>query len=200
MSGAAPEDTMGGDRVNVFARVRPLGSARAESDSEAVRLDGDTNITVDDIEGAINESLRGSSGASLGDALKASAQRKTFEFDGVFGGESEQAEVFKEVGLPVVDAVLAGYHGCVFAYGQTGSGKTYSLLHGGSAAQSFQDSGLLPRLAATLYVKAARDVAHDYTVFASQRVTGVRHVGGIHGNTKGPRGGRARRAHVDESL
>ncbi|KAH8049169.1 hypothetical protein JL721_11770 [Aureococcus anophagefferens] len=157
---------MGGDRVNVFARVRPLGSARAESDSEAVRLDGDTNITVDDIEGAINESLRGSSGASLGDALKASAQRKTFEFDGVFGGESEQAEVFKEVGLPVVDAVLAGYHGCVFAYGQTGSGKTYSLLHGGSAAQSFQDSGLLPRLAATLYVKAARDVAHDYTVEA----------------------------------
>ncbi|KAH8060052.1 hypothetical protein JL722_5009 [Aureococcus anophagefferens] len=157
---------MGGDRVNVFARVRPLGSARAESDSEAVRLDGDTNITVDDIEGAINESLRGSSGASLGDALKASAQRKTFEFDGVFGGESEQAEVFKEVGLPVVDAVLAGYHGCVFAYGQTGSGKTYSLLHGGSAAQSFQDSGLLPRLAATLYVKAARDVSHDYTVEA----------------------------------
>ena len=44
---------MGGDRVNVFARVRPLGSARAESDSEAVRLDGDTTITVDDIEGAI---------------------------------------------------------------------------------------------------------------------------------------------------
>ncbi|KAH8094971.1 hypothetical protein JL720_2239 [Aureococcus anophagefferens] len=132
---------MGGDRVNVFARVRPLGSARAESDSEAVRLDGDTNIT-------------------------ASAQRKTFEFDGVFGGESEQAEVFKEVGLPVVDAVLAGYHGCVFAYGQTGSGKTYSLLHGGSAAHSFQDSGLLPRLAATLYVKAARDVSHDYTVEA----------------------------------
>ncbi|KAH8065367.1 hypothetical protein JL720_12782 [Aureococcus anophagefferens] len=143
-----------------------MGRARAESDSEAVRLDGDTNITVDDIEGAINESLRGSSGASLGDALKASAQRKTFEFDGVFGGESEQAEVFKEVGLPVVDAVLAGYHGCVFAYGQTGSGKTYSLLHGGSAAHSFQDSGLLPRLAATLYVKAARDVSHDYTVEA----------------------------------
>ncbi|KAH8044730.1 hypothetical protein JL720_16996 [Aureococcus anophagefferens] len=152
---------MGGDRVNVFARVRPW-AARAPSDSEAVRLDGDTNITVDDIEGAINESLRGSSGASLGDALKASAQRKTFEFDGVFGGESEQAEVFKEVGLPVVGGA-GGYHGCVFAYGQAGSGKTYSLLHGGSAAHSFQDSGLLPRLAATLYVKAARDVSHDYT-------------------------------------
>ena len=155
-----------GDRVNVFARIRPMGSARAESDCEAVKVESETKVSVDDIEGAITESLRGSRSSSLGDTLKGAAQRKSFEFDGVLGGESSQAEVFQEVGLPVVQAVLGGYHGCIFAYGQTGSGKTYSLLHGGSAARDFEDTGLLPRLVATLFVRASMDAGHLYTVEA----------------------------------
>ena len=146
------------ERVRVFARLRPAGSGRAESAVEAVRCEGERGVVVDDLEAAVTASL----GSSLGSA--AEKHRKAFEFDGCFGGASTQAEVFAEVGAPVVASVLAGYHGCVFAYGQTGSGKTHSLLHGGTAAAGFADSGLLPRLAANLFVRAAMDAGNAYSV------------------------------------
>lgn len=51
---------------------------------------------------------------------------KRFTLDKVFGPESRQADVYREVG-PLVEAVLEGYKVCVFAYGQTGSGKTHTM-------------------------------------------------------------------------
>ena len=67
-------------------------------------------------------------------------------------------------GAPVVRAVLQGYHGCIFAYGQTGSGKTFSLLNAGTAQKNFEDAGLLPRLVATLYVRAGPGRRDQYAV------------------------------------
>lgn len=151
---------MSGDRVRVYARLRPLGASREEFGGAAVRCSGESSVAVDDLEGAVNESLRNS--VQGGVAQQAATRR--FDFDGSFGGDSSQADVFADVGAPVVRAVLQGYHGCIFAYGQTGSGKTFSLLNGGTAAKNFEDSGLLPRLVATLYVRAGADAAHVYAV------------------------------------
>ena len=37
-------------------------------------------------------------------------------------------QVYKALGVDVVDSGYEGYNACVFAYGQTGSGKTYTMM------------------------------------------------------------------------
>ena len=37
-------------------------------------------------------------------------------------------QVYKSLGVDVVDSGYEGYNACVFAYGQTGSGKTYTMM------------------------------------------------------------------------
>lgn len=50
----------------------------------------------------------------------------SYEFDKVFGFDSQQADIYDEVdGL--VQSALDGYKVSIFAYGQTGSGKTYTM-------------------------------------------------------------------------
>ena len=50
-----------------------------------------------------------------------------FGFDRVFAPQTTNANVFEEVGRPLVTSVLCGYNATLMAYGQTGSGKTFSL-------------------------------------------------------------------------
>lgn len=157
-------------RVNVFCRLRPFGE-RENSGFHAVRADEATGkVTVEDTEGAVENALRASfSSAKEASSFDGGARvcgSKSFEFDGVFDTNSTQAEVLNRVGLPVLNAVLQGYHGCIFAYGQTGSGKTFCLLNSGSSHDGHQEAGLLPRLVATLFVRARIDAAHVYAVEA----------------------------------
>lgn len=158
-------------RVNVFARLRPFAARENESFAAVSADEAKASISVEDAEGAMEQALRVSLGAQQQlnasfDGARLSGAKK-YEFDGVFDTESSQAEVFAGVGLPVLNAVLEGYHGCVFAYGQTGSGKTYTLLDSGSASDGHREAGLLPRLVATLFVRARMDAAHVYAVEAS---------------------------------
>ena len=37
-------------------------------------------------------------------------------------------QVYKDLGVDVVNNAYEGYNVCVFAYGQTGSGKTYTMM------------------------------------------------------------------------
>jgi kinesin family protein C2/C3 len=46
-------------------------------------------------------------------------KERSFEFDRVFGWESTQEQVYKEVS-PLITSVLDGFSGCLIAYGQTG--------------------------------------------------------------------------------
>ena len=50
-----------------------------------------------------------------------------FGFDYVYGDNTEQEQVFGDLGVPILDAALGGFNGTIFAYGQTGSGKTWSM-------------------------------------------------------------------------
>jgi len=141
------------NRVAVFARCRP-GIAREVGEGEFVRCPkGRNRVSVT----APGRGVSSMSGKELG------AKDRSFDFDGVFGAECGQEEVFAKVGQPVLDDVMRGYNGSILAYGQTGSGKTHTLLHDGEVS----DTGMLPRLAAGLFYKIARDRYHVYTVTLS---------------------------------
>ena len=54
-------------------------------------------------------------------------------------------QVYKCLGVDVVDSGYEGYNACVFAYGQTGSGKTYTMMG------NPDDVGLIPRICQDLF-------------------------------------------------
>ncbi|XP_074589647.1 kinesin-like protein KIN-12C [Curcuma longa] len=88
-----------------------------------------------------------SNSLSLGD--------RTFNFHSVLGPESTQEDVFKMVGIPLVNYSLAGFNTSIVSYGQTGSGKTYTMW--GPAGAIVDDGsinseqGIAPRLFKMLF-------------------------------------------------
>jgi kinesin family member 15 len=50
-----------------------------------------------------------------------------YTFDYVAEEETQQDQVFENVGQNLIDQCLHGYNGSIFAYGQTGSGKTHTI-------------------------------------------------------------------------
>lgn len=147
-------------RVHVYARVRPK-LEREVGDHTCVEAEEEANkckVRIQDAD-AVDKVLSGNSNAV------SKVTERDFEFDGVFGESSSQKEVYERVGKPVLRDVTRGYNGCIFAYGQTGSGKTFSLLHaGGQNGSDPSEAGLLPRLAASLFVHIGGDTGSTYKV------------------------------------
>ena len=56
-----------------------------------------------------------------------SKNHSSYSYDHVCDDGETQEEIFENVGVPVTDAFLEGYHGCLIAYGQTGAGKTFTM-------------------------------------------------------------------------
>eukprot|EP01084_Bolivina_argentea_P162286 282439_1 len=67
--------------------------------------------------------------------------------DHVFHKNTNQKEVFKITGQPLIHAALNGFNATLFAYGQTGSGKTYSMFgaNDDGSGTDLQAMGLIPR-------------------------------------------------------
>jgi hypothetical protein len=80
-----------------------------------------------------------------------------FKFDGCYGAESGQEEIFRENLAPLIDRVLSGYNGTVFAYGNTGAGKTFTMQ--GSPT----DPGMIPLAVADLLSKLAQRQSRSQT-------------------------------------
>lgn len=64
------------------------------------------------------------------------------------GHFTSQEQVFKDLGMDVVNCAYEGYNFCLFAYGQTGSGKTYTMM---GHAQDNEQQGLVPRICRELF-------------------------------------------------
>ncbi|THU46590.1 hypothetical protein C4D60_Mb09t06530 [Musa balbisiana] len=80
----------------------------------------------------------------------------TFTFDSVADIRSTQEDIFRLVGLPLVENCLAGFNSSIFAYGQTGSGKTYTMWGPPSVMSegtSSIDRGLTPRVFERLFCR-----------------------------------------------
>ena len=99
------------EQVQVIVRIRPLNEKEKKQSTLPVVSASSTKneVTV----------IRGSGARQM---------RHVFKFDGVFSGQSTQAEVFDHTLRPMIHDVLNGFESTVFAYGQTGTGKTHTML------------------------------------------------------------------------
>ena len=112
------KSTGSNDHVKVFVRIRPFNLkevTEAEGDLKATLVvNSDTSLCC------INP--------------KDESRRHVFPFDLVLWSVPQeqikdtavkmkgQADVFTNIGLPILNSSFDGYNGCVFAYGQTSSG------------------------------------------------------------------------------
>ncbi|CAH1232328.1 KIF3A [Branchiostoma lanceolatum] len=102
---------------------------------------------------------------------------KQFTFDGVFGAETTQYQMFENCGIKkLLDMALDGYACTAFAFGQTGSGKTHTItgpmtMFEDDIGQDAELQGLIQR--AFLYLfdsigqRKRRDPSTVYTLKAT---------------------------------
>ncbi|XP_047152449.1 kinesin-like protein KIN-1 [Vigna umbellata] len=117
--------------ITVCARFRPLNSKEKQNDSNSVCIrsrDTETFIFKDEKD-----------------------EESVFSFDRVFYEQSEQADVYQFLALPMVRDVVDGYNGTIITYGQTGAGKTYSMEGPGILECGEQKKGLLSRVVEGLF-------------------------------------------------
>jgi len=70
-------------------------------------------------------------------------QPDDFGFDGVFGPETAQVEVYNQITRSLIDILMEGYNSTIFAYGQTSSGKTFTM-EGPDVIDSDDKKGFAP--------------------------------------------------------
>jgi kinesin family protein 15 len=86
--------------------------------------------------------------------------RNSFAFDRIFSVDSQQQDIFNQVGIKLVHHSLEGYNSCVFAYGQTGSGKTHTMVGSGD--------GIIQRSIEQLFLRVnAAAASNDYSITCS---------------------------------
>ena len=98
------EDTV--DQVKVYCRIRPCNK-KEETHAVCAKKLNKKSVQIKDGE----------------------YDCRDFTFDGVYGPESTQDDIFKECGEPIVDDVLRGYNGTIFAYGQCVDNRARTLTH-----------------------------------------------------------------------
>jgi len=108
-------------KIRVYWRIRPLSRLELENqEQETIKAVNDFSISVSD--------------------------SKMESYDGVFGPNSSQNEVFEETKM-LVQSSIDGYNVCILAYGATGSGKTHTIIG------NEENPGICPRAISELFNK-----------------------------------------------
>ena len=137
------------DFIKVFVRFRPLNELENEllSDNcgwETPKYISDTQIGI-------------YSTKEVKDSNAQIPSNLIFKYDKIFTSESQQSQIYENVGKRIVGDVMEGYNGTIFAYGQSGSGKTYTMY----GPDIFDDiyKGIIPRIVEDIfnYVEKADD-------------------------------------------
>ncbi|KAG2415689.1 hypothetical protein HFD88_006880 [Aspergillus terreus] len=128
------------DDTNIHVVVR----CRGRNDREVKENSG----VVIETEGVKGKTVEVSMGPNA-------VSNKTYCFDKVFSPAADQATVFEDVALPIVNEMLEGYNCTIFAYGQTGTGKTYTMS--GDMTDTLgilsDNAGIIPRVLYALFHK-----------------------------------------------
>ncbi|KAL4454644.1 hypothetical protein ABPG74_021849 [Tetrahymena malaccensis] len=82
-----------------------------------------------------------------------------FTFDNVFDENSNNFQIYQEVGEQYLNDILEGFNTTIFAYGATGAGKTYTMVG------SKDMPGLMNMMLDGLFQKVKqKEVTHDVTI------------------------------------
>ncbi|EEH09156.1 kinesin family protein [Histoplasma capsulatum G186AR] len=87
---------------------------------------------------------------------KNEGEEYSFQFNGVYGPDVSQQEIFDGEVAPTIKHLFNGFDVTIFAYGVTGTGKTHTMRGG----KSLQDRGVIPRLLSGIY-RRSRKVERD---------------------------------------
>ncbi|XP_048586014.1 centromere-associated protein E isoform X2 [Nematostella vectensis] len=124
-------------RIQVYVRVRPFTDKEKErKEPNAVQIHHDHSLI----------------------RVLDPRRETNYFFDGVFGPEASNHELYLKVGRPLVYAALNGYKGTLLTYGQTGTGKTYTLL---------SDDGVTTSVVGHAFERIRDDEIHSYKVTCS---------------------------------
>ena len=156
--------------LRVFLRVRPPLPREPQEDSLFVvsnpSSDGTQTVTVLPYD-ALNDRRRDD---------RRNDREKSFTFDGVFGVQSAQTEVFTRTVEPQVAACLQGFNATVFCYGPSGTGKSFTCYGPSGAAgtggstdaarwAASAEAGMIPRAAEQLFASIERGGALQHGRF-----------------------------------
>uniref|UniRef100_A0A7M5XG63 Kinesin motor domain-containing protein n=1 Tax=Clytia hemisphaerica TaxID=252671 RepID=A0A7M5XG63_9CNID len=85
----------------------------------------------------------------------------SYQFDKVFGEAISTEQIYETLGSPIVEYVVAGFHGTLLAYGQTASGKTHTIM--GDPG----DEGIIPRALKDLFHNIHKCENREFLIRAS---------------------------------
>ncbi|KAH3758818.1 kinesin-II 85 kDa subunit [Pelomyxa schiedti] len=141
VGGPSVVKTVGGfENMRVFVRVRPLNPMELrENQTSVVQLAPELCSARIEVPGRMPHN---------------------YTFDGVFGEESTQKQIYSRAAANVIDGVLEGFNGTIFAYGQTASGKTYTM----SGGTTEDDKGIIPHAIDHIFHHIAQDTSREFVV------------------------------------
>eukprot|EP00756_Hemistasia_phaeocysticola_P026958 Hpha_TRINITY_DN16092_c2_g2::TRINITY_DN16092_c2_g2_i11::g.117560::m.117560 len=126
------------NRCLVFARMRPTKPGELDPKSGVYKLldfQGEGKIVLDG--------------------------EKTFDFDGTFGQDTNNTDVYRGIGMPTVDHVMKGFTSAILAYGQTGTGKSFTMSNFKPGME-----GVIPLSVQYLLDRIEKDQTRTYTLEA----------------------------------
>lgn len=135
------------EAIKVVVKCRPMN--RREKDLQCTQV-----LEVDPSIGQ----------CSIKNAKERDAPPKTFTFDGAYGGNATNEQLYGDVAFPLVEGVTEGYNGTVFAYGQTGGGKTFTMQ---GVTEPAEQRGLIPRAFDHIFDTVAVAEQTRYLIHAS---------------------------------
>jgi len=85
-------------------------------------------------------------------------KEKTYAFDFSYSPESQQSQLWTDIGVGILDNAYKGFNCSLFAYGQTGSGKSFSMMGYG------EDKGIIPIMCERIFDRVTANTDPDLTM------------------------------------
>jgi kinesin family protein 1/kinesin family protein 3/17 len=126
IAGGVATKSDGAENIRVAVRCRPMSKKEIGNNEKSIFSIKDGEVHLKD--------------PKTGEPSK-------FAFDIIYGMDTEQVNVYKQVGIPMLEKAFDGFNSTIFAYGQTGSGKSWSM----TGADTPELEGIIPRMNKALF-------------------------------------------------